>query len=210
MDPTFFTRGLVIGFTVAMAVGPMSLLTMRRTIAHGRLYGLVSGLGIATADASYGAVAAFGLTAVTAVLVGARTALGVAGGAFLIWLGARTIVDRAVATEAAAAAGSDRPGLPAAWLSIYGLTMTNPMTILSFAAIFAGFGLAGGSLLEAALLTIGVFVGSSLWWIALTSVVGRLRTRLTPAVLVSINRASGVALLVFGVLAIAAAAGVGP
>jgi threonine/homoserine/homoserine lactone efflux protein len=210
MDPTFFTRGLVIGFTVAMAVGPMSLLTMRRTIAHGRLYGLVSGLGIATADASYGAVAAFGLTAVTAVLVGARMALGVAGGAFLIWLGARTIVDRAVATEAAAAAGSDRPGLPAAWLSIYGLTMTNPMTILSFAAIFAGFGLAGGSLLEAALLTIGVFVGSSLWWIALTSVVGRLRTRLTPAVLVSINRASGVALLVFGVLAIAAAAGVGP
>ncbi|HXU85187.1 MAG TPA: LysE family transporter, partial [Verrucomicrobiae bacterium] len=133
MDPTFFTRGLVIGFTVAMAVGPMSLLTMRRTIAHGRLYGLVSGLGIATADASYGALAAFGLTAVTAVLVGARTALGVAGGAFLIWLGARTIVDRAVATEAAAAAGSDRPGLPAAWLSIYGLTMTNPMTILSFA-----------------------------------------------------------------------------
>jgi threonine/homoserine/homoserine lactone efflux protein len=210
MDPTFFTRGLVIGFTVAMAVGPMSLLTMRRTIAHGRLYGLVSGLGIATADASYGAVAAFGLTAVTAVLVGARTALGVAGGAFLIWLGARTIVDRAVATAAAAAAGSDRPGLPAAWLSIYGLTMTNPMTILSFAAIFAGFGLAGGSLLEAALLTIGVFVGSSLWWIALTSVVGRLRTRLTPAVLISINRASGVALLVFGVLAIAAAAGVGP
>jgi threonine/homoserine/homoserine lactone efflux protein len=210
MDPTFFTRGLVIGFTVAMAVGPMSLLTMRRTIAHGRLYGLVSGLGIATADASYGALAAFGLTAVTAVLVGARMALGVAGGAFLIWLGARTIVDRAVATEAAAAAGSDRPGLPAAWLSIYGLTMTNPMTILSFAAIFAGFGLAGGSLLEAALLTIGVFVGSSLWWIALTSVVGRLRTRLTPAVLVSINRASGVALLVFGVLAIAAAAGVGP
>jgi len=210
MDPTFFTRGLVIGFTVAMAVGPMSLLTMRRTIAHGRLYGLVSGLGIATADASYGALAAFGLTAVTAVLVGARMALGVAGGAFLIWLGARTIVDRAVATEAAAAAGSDRPGLPAAWLSIYGLTMTNPMTILSFAAIFAGFGLAGGSLLEAALLTIGVFVGSSLWWIALTSVVGRLRTRLTPVVLVSINRASGVALLVFGVLAIAAAAGVGP
>ena len=210
MDPTFFTRGLVIGFTVAMAVGPMSLLTMRRTIAHGRLYGLVSGLGIATADASYGAVAAFGLTAVTAVLVGARTALSVAGGVFLIWLGARTIVDRAVATAAAAAAGSDRPGLPAAWLSIYGLTMTNPMTILSFAAIFAGFGLAGGSLLEAALLTIGVFVGSSLWWIALTSVVGRLRTRLTPAVLISINRASGVALLVFGVLAIAAAAGVGP
>ena len=66
MDPTFFARGLVVGFTIAAAVGPISLLTIRRTIAHGRLYGLVSGLGVALADASYGAVAAFGLTAVTA------------------------------------------------------------------------------------------------------------------------------------------------
>jgi threonine/homoserine/homoserine lactone efflux protein len=205
MDPTFFTRGLVIGFTVAMAVGPMSVLTMRRTIAHGPLVGLVSGLGIATADASYGAVAAFGLTAITAVLVGLRTALGLAGGAFLIWLGLRTIVAR---TSAAGTAADERPGLPAAYLSIYALTMTNPMTILSFAAIFAGFGLTGGGLLEAALLTIGVFVGSSLWWVALTTVVGLLRTRLTPAVLVWINRVSGAVLLGFGVLAIAVAAGV--
>lgn len=208
MDPTFFTRGLVIGFTVAMAVGPMSLLTMRRTIAHGRLYGLVSGLGIATADASYGAVAAFGLTAVTAVLVGARMALGVAGGAFLIWLGARTIVDRAVATEAAAAAGSDRPGLPAAWLSIYGLTMTNPMTILSFAAIFAGLGLAGGSTADAALLTLGVFLGSSAWWLLLTSIVGVVRARLTPRVLVGLNRFSGAVLVVFGLRALLVAFGI--
>jgi threonine/homoserine/homoserine lactone efflux protein len=205
MDLTFFTRGFVIGFTVAMAVGPMSVLTMRRTIAHGRLYGLVSGLGIATADASYGALAAFGLTAVTTTLVGARTVLGLIGGAFLIWLAIRTLRARPATT---AATLDDRPGLAAAYLSIYGLTMTNPMTILSFAAIFAGFGLTGGGLLDAALLTVGVFLGSSLWWVVLTTAVGQLRTRLTPAVLVWVNRVSGIALLGFGGLAIAVAAGV--
>jgi threonine/homoserine/homoserine lactone efflux protein len=204
MDPTFFTRGFVIGFTVAMAVGPMSVLTMRRTIAHGRLYGLVSGLGIATADASYGAVAAFGLSAITATLVGARTALGLIGGVFLIWLAIRTLRARPATT---AADVDDRPGLLGAYLSIYGLTMTNPMTILSFVGIFAGFGLAGGGLLDAALLTVGVFLGSSLWWVALTSAVGLLRTRLTPVVLVWINRISGVVLLAFGLVAIAVAAG---
>jgi threonine/homoserine/homoserine lactone efflux protein len=204
MDPTFFTRGLVIGFTVAMTVGPMSVLTMRRTIAHGRLYGLVSGLGIATADASYGAVAAFGLTAVTAALVGLRTTLGIVGGAFLVWLGIRTILARPSAT---AAPSDDRPGLIGAYLSIYGLTMTNPMTILSFAAIFAGFGLGGGGPLDAVLLAVGVFVGSSLWWLALTTVVGGLRSRLTRAVLAGINRVSGAVLVGFGALAIAVACG---
>jgi threonine/homoserine/homoserine lactone efflux protein len=207
MDPTFFTRGFVIGLTVAMAIGPMSVLTMRRTIAHGQLYGLVSGLGIATADATYGAVAAFGLTAVTAALVGARTALGLVGGVFLVWLAIRTLRARPAA-NAATTATEDRPGLPGAYLSTYGLTMTNPMTILSFAAIFAGFGLGGGRPLDAVFLTVGVFLGSSLWWVALTTVVGGLRSRLTPAVLAWVNRVSGAVLLGFGVLAVAVASGV--
>jgi threonine/homoserine/homoserine lactone efflux protein len=205
MDPTFLARGLAVGFTIAAAVGPISLLTIRRTIAHGRVYGLVSGLGVASADASYGAVAAFGLTAITAVLVGARTALALVGGAFLVWLAIRTI--RARPAEGAAET-EERPGLPAAFLSIYGLTMTNPMTILSFAGIFAGLGLAGRGGLDAALLTLGVFLGSSLWWVVLTAVVGRLRGRITPRVLVWINRISGSVLLGFGAVAILAALGV--
>jgi threonine/homoserine/homoserine lactone efflux protein len=204
MDPTFLVRGLVIGFTIAAAVGPISLLTIRRTIAHGRVYGLVSGIGVALADASYGAVAAFGLTAITAVLVGARPALAIVGGAFLIWLAIRTILAR----PASAAAETDvRPGLAAAFLSIYGLTMTNPMTILSFGGIFAGLGLAGRGGLEAALLTVGVFLGSTLWWIGLTAAVSRLRSRLTPRVLLWINRISGTVLLVFGAVAIGVALG---
>jgi len=84
MDLTFLARGLAIGFAVAAAVGPISLLTIRRTLAHGRAYGLASGLGVALADATYGGVAAFGLTAITAVLVGARSILAFVGRAFLI------------------------------------------------------------------------------------------------------------------------------
>ena len=206
MDPTFLVRGLVIGFTIAAAVGPISLLTIRRTIAHGRVYGLASGLGVASADASYGAVAAFGLTAVTSVLVGARTALALVGGAFLVWLAVRTI--RARPSSSVAADPDDRPGLAPAFLSIYGLTMTNPMTILSFGGTFAALGLVGRGPLEAALLTVGVFLGSSLWWVGLTAVVGRLRTRLTPDVLAWINRISGAVLLVFGGVAIAVAVGI--
>ena len=205
MDPTFLARGLVVGFTIAAAVGPISLLTMRRTIAHGRVYGLVSGLGVAAADASYGAIAAFGLTAITGVLVGARTTLALAGGAFLVWLAIRTIRAR---PTAAAAETDERPGLAPAFLSIYGLTMTNPMTILSFGGMFAGLGLGGRGGLDAALLTLGVFLGSSLWWVGLTAVVGRLRDRITPAVLIWINRVSGAVLLAFGVLAILVALGV--
>jgi threonine/homoserine/homoserine lactone efflux protein len=205
MDPTFLVRGLVIGFTIAAAVGPISLLTIRRTIAHGRVYGLASGLGVASADASYGAVAAFGLTAATSVLVGARSVLAFVGGVFLVWLAIRTIRARPATS---AAEPDERPGLPAAYLSIYGLTMTNPMTILSFAGIFAGLGLAGRGPAEASLLTLGVFLGSSLWWIGLTAAVAKLRSRLTPAVLAWINRISGVVLLGFGGVAIGVATGI--
>lgn len=205
MDPTFLVRGLVIGFTVAAAVGPISLLTMRRTIAHGRVYGLASGLGVASADASYGGIAAFGLTAVSSVLVGARTALALVGGTFLVWLAIRTIRAR---PPAAAAVADERPGLVAAYLSIYGLTMTNPMTILSFAGIFAGLGLSGRGGLDAALLTLGVFLGSGLWWVVLTAIVAKLRERITPRALVWVNRVSGTVLLAFGAVAILAALGV--
>ncbi|MBA2718593.1 MAG: LysE family transporter [Chloroflexi bacterium] len=210
MDLPFLFRGLAVGFAIAAAVGPISLLTLRRTIVHGRLYGLVSGLGVAAADASYGAVAAFGLTALTSILVGAATALGLIGGAVLIWLGIRSIRAHPVATanpDPSGSAAPTRPRLPGAFLSIYGLTMTNPMTILSFGAIFAGLGLAGRGGLEATLLTLGVFLGSSLWWVLLTAIVGRVRDRITPTVLTWINRASGAALVVFGAVAIVHAVG---
>jgi threonine/homoserine/homoserine lactone efflux protein len=192
-------RGLIIGFTIAAAVGPISLLTIRRTIDHGQLYGLVSGLGVATADASYAGIAAFGLTALTGLLVSGRVVLGLVGGVVIALLGIRKMLGRPgkVASEA------DRPGLAAAFGSIYALTMTNPMTILSFAAVFAGVGLvAGSSFADAAVLTLAVWAGSGLWWVVLTSVVGWLRGRVSTRALLWVNRISGAALVGFGIVAV--------
>src|SRR5512132_371442 len=99
-------RGLVVGFTIAAAVGPISALTIRRTIAHGQLYGLVSGFGVATADASYAGIAAFGLTAVSGLLVSGRMLLGLVGGVIIVLLGVRTIRSR----PGEAATTTERPG----------------------------------------------------------------------------------------------------
>jgi threonine/homoserine/homoserine lactone efflux protein len=197
-------RGLIIGFTIAAAVGPISLLVIRRSIAHGQAYGLVSGLGVATADASYAAIAAFGLTALTSVLVSGRGVLGLLGGAIIALIGIRTMRSRPHE------AGHDavRPGLAGAFGSIFALTMTNPLTILSFAAVFAGVGLvAGASFVDAAILTLAVWAGSALWWVVLTSIVGRFRARISTGTVVWINRVSGAALVAFGVLAVLAVLG---
>ena len=201
MDPLLFARGLVLGFTIAAAVGPISLLTIRRTLAHGRIYGLASGLGVALADATYGGIAAFGLTAVTSILVGGRFALGIVGGLFLLVLALRTMTSR----PEAVAVADDRPGLAGAFISIFGLTMANPMTILSFAAIFAGLGVVGRGGADAALLTLGVFAGSASWWLILTWVVSALRARVTVGALTWVNRVSGIVLLGAAIWSIAGA-----
>jgi threonine/homoserine/homoserine lactone efflux protein len=199
MDPALLARAIVLGFTIAAAVGPISLLTIRRTLAHGRVYGLASGLGVAAADGTYAAVAAFGLTAVTNLLVGGRVVLGLVGGVVLLYLAIRTILSK----PTVAASADERPGLLGAFASIYGLTMTNPMTIVSFAGLFAALGLATTLVADAATLTLGVFAGSAGWWVVLVGAVGWLRSRVTLRGLVWVNRMSGAILLVFAVAAIA-------
>src|SRR5204863_8915818 len=151
--------------------------------------GLVSGLGVATADATYGAIAAFGLAAITDVLVHARVILGLAGGVFLLWLAWQTA--RSSPTDAATPAPTGRRGYAGAYLSILGLTMANPMTILSFGALFAGLGVTSGATGDATLVVLGVLLGSTTWWLVLTTVIGALRTRVTPAWIHRINLVSG-------------------
>ena len=202
MDPALLVRGLILGFTIAAAVGPISLLVLRRTIAQGRIVGLVSGMGVAVADATYGGIAAFGLTAITDVLVDGRRILGLVGGVFLLYLAWTTI--RAEPTEPASEP-ERTDGLPGAFLSILGLTLTNPMTILSFGALFAGLGLAPEEPSGAALLTLGVFLGSASWWVILTTVVGAVRGRITRPWIRRINIVSGVIVGAFGLVAIATA-----
>jgi threonine/homoserine/homoserine lactone efflux protein len=204
VDLTVLVRGFVLGFTIAAAVGPIRLLCIRRTLAEGRVVGLASGLGVATADATYGAIAAFGLTAVTDLLVDWRRPLGVVGGLFLLFLAWRTF--RAVPGEAATVASGRRSGLVGAYLSTLGLTLTNPMTILSFAALFVGLGVTGDDAAGAATLTAGVFLGSGAWWVVLVGVVGALRSRVTPAGLRRVNLGSGLLIGAFAVAALASAA----
>jgi threonine/homoserine/homoserine lactone efflux protein len=206
MDPALALRGFVLGFTIAAAVGPISLLVIRRTLAEGQVYGLVSGLGVATADATYGAIAAFGLSAITDVLVNARQVLGLVGGVFLLWLAWRTI--RSAPTDAATET-TPRRGYAGAYLSMLGLTLANPMTILSFAALFAGLGVTSGASGDAALVVIGVLLGSTTWWVALTTVVGTLRARVTPAWLRRINLVSGVIIGAFAIASITSVAAAG-
>jgi len=202
MSPELFGRGLLLGFTIAAAVGPISLLVMRRTVAEGRVVGYASGLGVATADGIYGGVAAFGLTAVTELLVGGGRLLGLVGGAFLLWLAWKTATSLP-ATEATPT--ERRGGLPGAYLSTLGLTLTNPMTIISFGALFAGLGVRGDDLAQSALITLGVFLGSAAWWVVLTTVVGAVRHRITPRWIRVINVVSGLVIGGFALLSISIA-----
>jgi threonine/homoserine/homoserine lactone efflux protein len=197
--PELFVRGFILGFTIAAAVGPISLLVIRRTVAEGRAVGLASGLGVATADGTYGGIAAFGLTAITDLLVGGGRLLGLVGGLFLLWLAWRTI--RAVPTTEASVT-ERRGGLPGAYLSILGLTMANPMTIIAFGALFAGLGVTGNDAAQSALITLGVFLGSAAWWVVLTTIVGAVRSRITPRWIRVINIVSGVVLGGFALLSI--------
>jgi threonine/homoserine/homoserine lactone efflux protein len=196
-----FLEGIIIGFAIAAPVGPIGVLCIRRTLAEGRISGFVSGLGAATADAVYGSVAALGLTFVTNLLVDGESWLRLVGGAFLIFLGLRTFL----AHPAERAAPAARSGLPGAYASTFILTLTNPTTILSFAAIFAGLGAAGdanGDALSAMLLVLGVFLGSAAWWFVLSGATSLFRARLSARGLRWVNRISGTVLAAFGVLAV--------
>lgn len=202
MDMSFFLRGLAVGLAIAAPVGAIGLLCIRRTLAEGRLTGFVSGLGAATADAFFGAVAALGLTAISGALMAHQATIALIGGLFLCYLGVRTVL-AVPAAETSGRASSPR-GLLLAYTSTLALTLTNPTTILSFLAIFAGLGLASGAggRLSAMLMVAGVFIGSALWWLVLSGTVGFFRRALTPERLRWVNRASGALLVGLGLLAI--------
>lgn len=204
MDLGFLLRGMGIGLAIAAPVGPIGVLCIRRTLRDGRLAGLASGLGAATADLLYGVVAAVGLTAVTERLIGLSFWLQLLGGLFLCYLGVRTLRERPAERPAEA----DGRGLVGAYLSTLALTITNPATILAFLAIFAGLGVAddAGGYGDAGLLVLGVFLGSALWWLLLSGGVSLLRARVTPRVLRWVNIGAGLIILGFGIAALAASA----
>ena len=201
MEPSFIVKGLVIGFSIAAPVGPIGLLCIRRSLADGRQVGLAIGLGAATADAAYGCVAGFGLTAISSFLIGQRFWLGLLGGIFLCYLGTRTFFSRVAQQEATLRAQQIVP----AYVSTFLLTLTNPMTILSFLAVFAGLGLgASPNYRAASALVFGVFLGSAMWWLLLSSGVALLQSRIDSAWMQGINRISGLIILAFGLYSLGA------
>jgi threonine/homoserine/homoserine lactone efflux protein len=195
MDSTLLLKSLVIGLSIAAPVGPIGLLCIQRTLAHGRAIGFASGLGAALADALYGAIGALGVSAVVSSMVAARVPLALGGAAFLAWMGVGLLRTPAVATARAA---QDTATPVRAMLSVFLLTLANPMTILSFVAVFASIAAghaasAGG----AATMVLGVFLGSALWWPSLSTAVSSVRHRLGTRTMTVINRLSGAVLLAF-------------
>ncbi|HEY9763208.1 MAG TPA: LysE family transporter [Trichocoleus sp.] len=200
MNLLFLLKGVVLGLSIAAPVGPIGLLCIRRTLAQGQLVGLVSGLGAATADGLYGFVAAFGLTLVSQAMVEHAYWLRLIGGLFLCYLGATTFLSKPAENPAS----STGKGLAAAYASTFALTLTNPATILSFIAIFAGLGIVepGRNLISSSLIVIGVFLGSALWWLILSFGVNLFRASLNPKRLGWLNKLAGAAIFIFGVVAL--------
>jgi len=198
----------IVGVVVAAPVGAMGMLCTQRVIAHGWQAGMVTGAGIAAADAMYASVAAFGVTAVAQLLISYQTQFKIVGGIALLWFGVRAI--RTTPTPVASGV-RDSTRLWPMLGSAVGLTLTNPMTILAFAAIFASAGLvaqpgAGG----AVVVTVGVAAGSLAWWISLSTGVWAIRHMVSERAMMMVNRISGGVLAAFGGAAVVTGlAGVG-
>lgn len=194
----FLIKGLILGFSIAAPVGPIGLLCIRRTLIEGKSVGFISGLGAATADAFYGFIAAFGLTAVSSFLLNYTLPIRVIGGLFLFYLALKIFLSKPNEGEVS----TEKPRtLFSSYFSTLLLTLSNPVTILSFVAIFASFGLGLNSqnYESASLVVIGVFLGSALWWIILSLMVGLLKDKLKTKQ-VWINRISAILIAMLGVL----------
>jgi threonine/homoserine/homoserine lactone efflux protein len=197
MSLDFFLKGIVLGFSIAAPVGPIGVLCIRKTLQFGRSSGFFSGLGAASADAVYAIIAAFGLTIVSNFLLAGQFWLRLIGGLFLLYLGWKTFVAKPTLQS------KDVPHttLLNDFVSTFFLTATNPMTILSFLAIFAGLGLSNiqGDYTQSSALVLGVFLGSAIWWLILSEGVTLFRKKVSQNVMIWINRIAGLIILGFGI-----------
>ena len=193
-------QGLVLGLSIATPVGPIGVLCIQRTLSRGRRSGFVTGLGAASADAVYGSIAGFGLAAVSSLLLDYRTGIQIGGGLLLLSLGVQSFRAEPAATTDSA---PDGQGLLRDYGSTFLLTMANPATILAFVGIFTGLGVGlSGSYSDALVLVGGVFLGSALWWLALSTGVSVFRSRITRSVLRRVNQLAGVIVAGFGSVAL--------
>lgn len=200
MSFDFFLKGLILGFSIAAPVGPIGVLCIRKTLQFGRLSGFFSGLGAASADAIYAVIAAFGLTFISNFLLAGQFWFHLIGGVFLLYLGWKTFI----ATPYSQSKDISHTTLLNDFVSTFFLTMTNPMTILSFLAVFAGLGLSNieGDYFQASELVLGVFFGSAMWWLMLSEGVTLFRKKISNKVMIWVNRIAGLIIFAFGVAAL--------
>jgi threonine/homoserine/homoserine lactone efflux protein len=201
----FLLKGIAVGFVIAVPVGPVGVLCVRRTIFEGRLFGFISGLGAASADTIFGIIAGFGLTVISDLLLDYQVWLRSFGGLFLVYIGIRALRQR-VLREAPPEKNAEN--LFAAYLSTFVLTITNPVTILAFLGIFAAVGFTGSEATvgRAAMLVAGVLLGSLSWWLGLSLGAGLFRRSIDETHLLWLNRASGTILTLSGVALLASLA----
>ena len=199
---SLFLQSLVIGLSIAAPVGPIGLLTIQRTLQLGPAAGLATGLGAALADAVYGAVGAYGVSAMIDALTAARLPLALGGGVFLLWM-AWSIWRAPVAERAAPVSGGS--DLMRCFAGTFVLTLSNPATILSFIAVF-GVMAGRAAVASPTVMVIGVLLGSALWWLLLSALVGRLRERFDAHWRRRVNVASALVLAAFALWQFAALA----
>jgi threonine/homoserine/homoserine lactone efflux protein len=199
MEPIFFLKGLIIGFAMAVPIGPIGVMCIRKTLAEGHTRGLIIGLGAATADSLFGGIAAFGLTFVSDAIATQHFWLRLVGGGLLLFLGIRTFR----AKRKKPAIPSDNKGMLGSYATAFLLALTNPVTIFAFVAVFAAFGLGHRLIIiSAVILVLGVFTGSSLWFLSLGYVATLFRNKLNAGGLTWVNRISGVLIIVSGLAAL--------
>lgn len=197
MELIFFIKGIFIGFAMAVPVGPIGIMCIRKTLTAGRLRGLIIGLGAATADSFYGCVAAFSLTAISDTLESQRIWIRLVGGLLLLFLGIKTFRARPRDPKRQVT----NSGMLRSYLTTLFLTLTNPLTIFAFIAVFAALGLGKGlSYFSASVLVIGVFIGSCLWFLLLSSGVTLFKDKLDLEGLRWVNRIAGILIILSGVI----------
>jgi threonine/homoserine/homoserine lactone efflux protein len=195
----FLLKGILLGISIAAPVGPIGLLCIRRTLAQGKLSGFVSGLGAATADALYGVVAAFGLTAISTLLFDYQYSIKLIGGLFLFYLAVTTFFAK---PQTRTSETGQSVSLFKSYASTLFLTITNPVTIISFVALFAGLGIvaSNGDYASASLLVVGVFLGSAIWWLSLSLFVGIFKNKFSAKGMIWVNRFSGILMVGLGLM----------
>jgi threonine/homoserine/homoserine lactone efflux protein len=196
---TLFLKGLIIGFAMALPIGPIGIICVRKTLTEGKMHGFVIGLGAATADMLYACIAAFGLTMISDLILEQQFWIQLIGGSLLLYIGVKTYLTLPKDPTIPA----DKDSLAGSFFYTVFLTLTNPLTIFSFLAVFAAFGFGDGmSLLSATTLVVGVFVGSALWFLVLTMGVTLFRKKLDMRGLKWVNRIAGLLIIITGVVAL--------